>query len=198
MTEKNSRSFHKNHLLILFIFFVGAFPNASFGNKYLATLIPMLVTVSIILLSIKDLKAYDLNLLKSSTLYGWVGRGITYCVVTQALFTLLFGFEMTSAELASVQYVIMPVYIVTGALIEEVVFRKILLSMMSKLPFWTSSLISSSIYAAYHFNLTRFISFLVVGMIFCFLYKKSNTLAVPIITHIFINIIGLVSLTIRS
>jgi uncharacterized protein len=187
----------KSYIWILIIFFVGALPAVSFENKFTATLIPLIGTLMIIWLLKKEWLCYDFNLLKNQSLYVWVGRGVTYCILIQALFTLFFGLESTSSEEASLRYAIIPIYIVTGAILEEIIFRKILLQLFDRIPFWMSAFISSSLYAAYHFTFSRFLSFLSVGLILCLIYKKSNTLAAPIVTHIVINIIGLIAITLR-
>ncbi|MEK8126423.1 CPBP family intramembrane glutamic endopeptidase [Paenibacillus filicis] len=198
MQIKHGINLKKQEMWILIIFFIGGIPGVSLDNKVSLTLIPLLGTASIIWLLKKEWLAYDFNLLKSGALYVWVGRGITYCILVQAFFTIIFGLESTSAEKTSFHYVIMPVYIVTGAILEEIVFRKILLKLSSYPPFWLNALISSSIYAAYHFTLSRFISFLAVGLILCVIYKKSGSIAAPIITHIVINILGLIAMTLRN
>ncbi|WP_407945737.1 CPBP family intramembrane glutamic endopeptidase [Paenibacillus puerhi] len=104
----------------------------------------------------------------------------------------------TTSENISHEYIIVPIYIITGAIIEEIIFRKIIFMNLNKyLPFFMSAFISSLIYSLMHLNNARFIGYLAVGYILCVIYKKSNTILSTIIIHIILNIAGLISISLN-
>jgi membrane protease YdiL (CAAX protease family) len=85
-----------------------------------------------------------------------------------------------------------PAFIIIPSLIapilEEIIFRKILFGSLSKrLHFILAAGISSSIFAFMHGDLPFFLSYFGIGMLFCFLYKRTNNLLVPILTHMLMN-----------
>jgi len=85
-----------------------------------------------------------------------------------------------------------PAFIIIPSLIapilEEIIFRKILFGSLSKrLHVILAAVIRSSIFAFMHGDLPFFLSYFGIGMLFCFLYKRTNTLLVPILTHMLMN-----------
>ena len=194
-----NNSQHLRYALILLLFIITSQTGQLYVNAYTVTLFPLLGTAAIIYLLREEWLAYDFNTLKNKRLYVWVYIGLSFCIPIQAIGTLLLGQESTVAESNIANYAVLPLYILTGALLEEIVFRKILLGYFNKVaPFWLSALLSSSIYSLFHFNITRAIPYIAVGVVLCVIYKKSNTLSATILTHIALNIVGLIAITLRS
>jgi len=189
----------KNYQYVALIFIIGTVLTSLYSNKYIVLTVPPLTTIVILYLLKNEWLSYDWNLLKNRTLYVWTYYGVSACIFIQALGTLLFGHKSTPAEISSFQFVILPLYFISGAIIEEIFFRKIILSWLTKyIPFWCSALISSSLYSLCHFNVTRLLTYIAVGYILCLIYKKSNSILTTILIHIILNIIGLLAITIRG
>jgi len=74
---------------------------------------------------------------------------------------------------------------------EEVIFRKIIFGWLNiRLNFWIAALISSVIFASGHGLSIGFFGYLLVGMTFCWVYKKSGKLEAVIIAHMYINFLA--------
>lgn len=85
-----------------------------------------------------------------------------------------------------------PAFIVIPSLIapilEEIIFRGIIFKrLFERFPFLVSAVISSAIFAFMHGDLPFFLSYFLIGIIFCYLYKRTNSILVPILTHMLMN-----------
>ena len=190
---------NKKHILILAIFSFITIPGSFFlyENKYTITFLPLSCLIAVFLLLKDEITQYDFNLLKNRGLYFWVYKGLAYCIYTHAIGVLLFGKSHTIAEEASNSFIVVPVYIaITGPIIEEVVFRKIIFGTLSeKFRFWPAALCSSILYSMIHYSFERFVTYTVIGLFLCYVYKKSNTIVSTIMIHAILNIAALISAT---
>lgn len=76
---------------------------------------------------------------------------------------------------------------VIAPVFEEVIFRGFLLKSMIKYGNLTATIVSSIMFSMFHFNLVQFINPVLMGIVFCFITIKSNSIKSSIIAHMFNN-----------
>ncbi|WP_235852082.1 CPBP family intramembrane glutamic endopeptidase [Niallia nealsonii] len=75
-----------------------------------------------------------------------------------------------------------------GPIMEEILIKKIILDMLRRRTnAYIVCLITSLIFALLHMELASVIPYTLGGLVFAFLYVKTNRLIVPIVVHITIN-----------
>lgn len=142
---------------------------------------------------IKNLSpSFILSILK----WAFIGYFVTMLVqiVSNLILILVFDLEKGSENTQNIINIakLNPAFIVIPSLIapilEEIVFRRILFKkLFERFPFIISAGISSAIFAFMHGDLPFFLSYFLIGFIFCYLYKRTNSILVPILTHMFMN-----------
>ncbi|WP_124115308.1 CPBP family intramembrane glutamic endopeptidase [Paenibacillus xylanexedens] len=92
------------------------------------------------------------------------------------------------------------IYSVTfSPMIEEYICRGLIFKRLSKkLGFTIAALVSSVAFAIPHFNPTAFIGYVFIGFVWCWYYKKSNSLLVPIISHAAFNFISILLMSLKG
>ncbi|GAA0496750.1 type II CAAX endopeptidase family protein [Salinibacillus aidingensis] len=85
-----------------------------------------------------------------------------------------------------------PLFLIVTAILapilEEVIFRKVIFgSIYQKYNFFIAAIISALIFGILHGEPEHMLIYTSVGMVFAFLYVKTKTILVPILTHISIN-----------
>lgn len=84
-------------------------------------------------------------------------------------------------------------FIYTGfvaPIVEEVIFRKILLNRLRRFGDLPAILLSAFAFGLFHMKLSQFIYATVLGIIFAYVTLKTNTIRYAIFLHIMINLIG--------
>ena len=82
--------------------------------------------------------------------------------------------------------------IVLAPIIEETVMRGFLFAGLRQRLGWVkAALISSAIFGALHLSIAAFIPTATLGLLFCYLYQRSNSIWPGIILHTLINALGL-------
>lgn len=127
--------------------------------------------------------------------WGIIGIFIAYAaqIITGSIDTQLFGESAQSQNTTDIvkltmtaPYMILIVAVV-GPILEEIIFRKILFGVLyRKLNFWWAALISSLIFAIAHMD-HHLIIYTSVGLVFCYLYKKTNRIITSMISHACMN-----------
>lgn len=75
-----------------------------------------------------------------------------------------------------------------GPILEELVFRRVVFgSLIQSQNFWVAGFISAIIFAAIHMDFTHIILYTITGLIFAFLYYKTQRLLTSIIAHMMLN-----------
>ncbi|WP_408637906.1 CPBP family intramembrane glutamic endopeptidase [Paenibacillus tianjinensis] len=83
--------------------------------------------------------------------------------------------------------------------VEELLFRKFLLIKIEKhLNWWAAASISSIIFALLHFNSIGFIGYIFIGLVWCYYYRKSDNILVPIFSHFIFNYLAILSQSIKG
>ncbi|KWU58478.1 CPBP family intramembrane glutamic endopeptidase [Priestia megaterium] len=86
---------------------------------------------------------------------------------------------------------------VIGPILEEIIFRKIIFgSLHKRYNFFISAFISSLIFAAVHWDFKHLLVYTAMGFVFAFLYARTRLIIVPIIAHVLMNTIVILSQTI--
>ncbi|MFB7142491.1 lysostaphin resistance A-like protein [Gottfriedia sp. NPDC056225] len=132
------------------------------------------------------------------TILNWVILGYFITMATQIVcniiliyvFNLHTGSENTQNILNIAK--LNPAFIIIPSLVapilEEIIFRRIIFKRLyNRLPFIISAGISSAIFSFMHGDLPFFLSYFLIGFVFCYLYKRTNSIIVPILTHMLMN-----------
>ncbi|WP_405169602.1 CPBP family intramembrane glutamic endopeptidase [Paenibacillus sp. FSL H3-0286] len=77
-------------------------------------------------------------------------------------------------------------------IVEELICRKFLLIKINKyINWWLAAIISSLIFSLLHFNPVGLIGYVFIGIVWCYYYRKSNNILVPILSHFLFNYIAI-------
>jgi len=133
----------------------------------------------------------------------WAAAGVFLALFGQlaaARIEMLFGVEPGSENTREIigmiekAPAIFLVAAVFGPVLEEVVFRKIIFgTCMQRLGFFPSALISSLFFSAAHREFEHLLLYTAIGFAFCYVYRKTNRILVPIFSHVSMNVIAILS-----
>jgi membrane protease YdiL (CAAX protease family) len=125
-------------------------------------------------------------------------------IVVYLLFVMLSGLEWLEPddqipEDFLDQDVLLPLIgislIFTAPFSEELLFRGFVFGGLRRyLPFWPAALIPGALFSAAHFQVGLFIPFLAIGVLFAYVYEKTNSLYMSIMTHLLFNLVSFVLL----
>lgn len=187
--------------LLIFFLFVGPGPVVFFLNKYTVSLLPAASFIATLWLLKDEIAGANFDrLLKSRTTYRWAFEALKYAIFAHALTTLLFRPKMNLTESLLDQYVIMPFYVIAiGPILEEIAYRKIIFGFLHRrFNFWVGAVVSSAIFAIGHFSPDRVLGYFAVGIIFCYVYKKSDSIVPTMMAHVTLNFVSLLVSTLRG
>ncbi|WP_191567611.1 CPBP family intramembrane glutamic endopeptidase [Metabacillus idriensis] len=89
------------------------------------------------------------------------------------------------------------VIIIIAPILEEIIFRKIIFgSLAPNLGFFFAAVISSFIFGALHMDFEHMLIYTSMGLVFAFLYVKTQQILVPILAHVMMNTFVVVGQTI--
>ena len=78
-------------------------------------------------------------------------------------------------------------------IVEEAIFRGVGFRLLRKwISFPLATIISAIVFGAYHGNLVQFVYAGSCGVLLAYLYEKYNSIAVPIVSHMAMNIVAIV------
>ena len=83
--------------------------------------------------------------------------------------------------------------IIIGPILEEVIFRKILLDKIGVLGDIPAILLSGIAFGLFHMNLAQFFYATVLGFIFAYITLRTNTIRYAVILHMMINSVGVIA-----
>ncbi|WP_369077332.1 CPBP family intramembrane glutamic endopeptidase [Paenibacillus elgii] len=79
---------------------------------------------------------------------------------------------------------------------EEIVYRKVIFGYLDKkFGFWAGAVLSSLIFALSHYNYAGWIGFLTIGLVWCWAYKRTENIAINILSHMALNLIFFIKIT---
>ncbi len=109
-------------------------------------------------------------------------------------FTGLFGLSSSSDAIEMIQSSsLLPIFLIAGVvgpIIEELMFRKLILDRLYPYGEKLSILVSALLFALFHANLTQFIYAFLLGAVFGYLYCRTGKILYPILLHMAINLMG--------
>ncbi|WP_440119961.1 lysostaphin resistance A-like protein [Paenibacillus sp. QZ-Y1] len=128
-----------------------------------------------------------------STSFAFIGFNIINSLTTQY-------FETATVISVPPSIPVLYIYSVTfSPIIEEYICRGIIFKKLnSKFGFAVSALVSSIVFAIPHFNLTAFIGYVFIGFIWCWYYKKSGSLLLPILSHALFNFTTILIMSLKG
>lgn len=92
----------------------------------------------------------------------------------------------------NILFLLLPALI--GPIIEELVFRKALFgSLAKKINLHVAAVISALIFSLIHFDLEHTLIYFVMGLIFTFLYVQTKRIIIPILAHMGMNSLAVIS-----
>jgi membrane protease YdiL (CAAX protease family) len=187
-------------ILLLFFLFSGPGPSMLFLNQYTVSLLPLLTIAAVLFLLRQEIQSADFNAIIKQCNYKLVLQGLQYCIFSHALCTLIFGQSAIVTDALMDKYMIMAVNVVLfGPVVEEVVYRKIIFgSLHARWPFAVSAAVSSLVFATAHLSLERFLAYFLVGLILCYVYKKTAGIYSVIVIHAALNFIPILYDTLRG
>lgn len=193
----------KEYKLVLLVFFliVGPGPVLLILNKYTVSFLPAISLILYIFLLKDEIMKTDFNsYLKRKETYIWAFKALQYSIYTHAIGYFIFRPDNIITDDLIQNYLIMPFYVVlVGPIVEEVAYRKILFTYLEqRFNFWAASIITSALFSIGHFSPDRFIVYFVVGLLFCYAYKKSGSILSVILAHASLNFISIVVRTIKG
>jgi membrane protease YdiL (CAAX protease family) len=96
-------------------------------------------------------------------------------------------------------YIAAPIMsVIFSSINEEVIYRKIIFgSLDKKFNFWISSTVSSLAFMFCHYNYSAWFGYFIAGMAWSYTYKKTNNIAINIVSHIGMNLIYFTYITIK-
>jgi membrane protease YdiL (CAAX protease family) len=184
---------NKNKIYLLsYILLIGL--SLIYTNKYTIIIPPLILVILIFYLYKDDIINYNYKeLLSNERISNWIFYSIIIIIVSQTAINLIMSSLFHSALHTTSQSIMFipttPLFAVIFApIIEELAFRRIIFKWLNtKLNFWLSASISSIIFAAGHGSLVGLLGYIVVGMIFCWVYKRTNNIGIVMVTHGFVN-----------
>ncbi len=138
------------------------------------------------------LRTYDLTIWVISGVFLTFGGQMVANVIEIELLGIKPGSENTHliVELTKMNPIFLLLPAIIGPIVEELVFRKVLFGgLRRKMNIHVAAVISSLIFAVFHAELEHLLVYFVIGLIFVFLYVKTNRIIVPMLVHMSMNTI---------
>jgi membrane protease YdiL (CAAX protease family) len=170
-------------------------------NRFTMALLPPIVVPLMLYLLRDEWLGTDWNaLVRDRTMYRRFALALQIAVYAMAADALIFRPNVFITDELTTKYPIMAFYvIVLGPVAEEIVYRKIIFgALLRRLPFWASSGIAACVFGAAHMSPERFLGYAAVGWTFCYIYRKSGTLAPTILAHGALNFIALLAAALKG
>jgi len=87
-------------------------------------------------------------------------------------------------------WVIILVVVFIGPIVEELIFRKLLIDRLSRFGDKTAIIVSAIAFGLFHGNLYQFFYAALLGAVLAYIYVKSGNVIYPIIMHMLLNFLG--------
>ncbi len=82
------------------------------------------------------------------------------------------------------------IFVIGAPIMEELLFRKVLISRTIKYGEGISAVFSGLVFAFFHGNINQFVYAFLLGILFSFFYMKTRNIFYPILLHMIINFLG--------
>ncbi|WP_309123216.1 CPBP family intramembrane glutamic endopeptidase [Paenibacillus sp.] len=154
---------------------------------------PTVIILAILFLYRRQIRSYQwVDLTRSNQLYN-IFIALTHGLIAQAIGIVIieYGFRIPEPDIGlQITTVVLISSTFFSAILEEVVYRKIIFSNLDRrIGFWGAAAISSLLFAVSHYNYAAHLGYFFLGMVWCYAYKKSGNLGVVIAAHTIFNAI---------
>lgn len=165
-------------------------------NKYVFAFAPLALFIIAMYIYWPRISNNDYNqTFKDKKLWNAVLTFLPPTIIIQAAANIISQqiFHLTPPDISKYLLIIAPtISIFCSSIIEEIVFRRIIFKAINlKLNFWYSAIISSILFAICHGNYAGWLGLFFVGVLWSWIYYKTQNIMVPIILHILLNTIAL-------
>lgn len=113
-----------------------------------------------------------------------------------AIIELIKGFKMSNPLeelLRGSNLMVFAIYaVIIAPVVEELIFRRILLNKLRRFGDLTAILLSGLAFGIFHFNLSQFFYASVIGFFFAYIVIRTNHLIYSIMLHMMMNLVGMV------
>lgn len=191
---------------IVMAFYFGSFGFSLFYlNKYVITFVPVACLVVTFVALKQEFQQTDFTrLFQSHDVLGWMRKAFVWGTISLAACNLIFHYSDNGTLKQQLLFQLPVLSIYTALFIpilEETIFRKIIFgSLCTRFNFWIGAIASSLLFAGGHLSWNGFIGYFIVGMIYCYVYKKSGSMLPTVAAHALMNFaaIWVSSLTVMS
>lgn len=163
---------------------------------------PILFVAIAALLYRKEIKTYDWPAFKSAPFWGSAFFAVTQGMIAQAIGIVMISHILGVEEPAipiGLTPAVMISAVVFSAILEELVYRFVLFGFLERLTgFWIAALVSSGLFAFAHYNVSAYLGYFLLGIVWCRVYKKTGNIGVVIMAHMAFNLIAMVVMSVRG
>lgn len=163
---------------------------------------PVFIVLAAGLMYRQQLKNYNWEGMKTGSFWESVGFALTQGIILQAAGNVIVMYGLRVEQPQVHMELTLPIWIsavVFSAILEEVLYRKIIFSTLDRfIGFWPSAVISSALFAVSHYNYSAYLGYFLLGLVWCRAYKKSGNLGVVIAAHIAFNAIAFFVMGLRG
>jgi len=157
---------------------------------------PLVITATILAVYWNEIKTYSWAGIRTKDFALNTFYAATQGIIAQAagivLVVHVLGVEEPKIGLAITPFVVFNSTFVS-AILEEVVYRKILFGVLDKrFGFWPAAVVSSLLFAVSHYNYAAHLGYFLLGLVWCRAYKKTGDLGVVIAGHTLFNAVSFI------
>ncbi|MCO7175494.1 CPBP family intramembrane glutamic endopeptidase [Sporolactobacillus kofuensis] len=177
------------------------------GNAYTVVFFATLIIVLLLLIPERKLERGPVASVGESIAWAICGVFLLFVlqIITALINSIILGQPMKSEHTQDVVGLARsaPLFILTasiiGPMLEEIVFRKIFFgSLKKKIGFFFAALISSLVFAAFHFDFSHLLIYFVIGFFLCYVYHKTGRIVVNMFMHAAMNaVVVLISMNVQ-
>ena len=115
-------------------------------------------------------------------------------VALNGIISMLLGREITNSVSALIEnspmWIIALVVVIVGPIVEELIFRKLMIDRLGRFGDRVAIVVSSVAFGLFHGNLYQFFYAAGIGLVLGYLYTKTGKIIYPVIMHMIINFMG--------
>ncbi|MFD0698576.1 CPBP family intramembrane glutamic endopeptidase [Paenibacillus sp. GCM10027628] len=190
-------------LIILVVYLATMIPAYFYLAKWMIIGIPILTTfLTVYLLRHEYIHLTIKSFMDRPKMGTWIQISILFTIIVQFIYHFFTSNTATTSlpfQLMQ-QYPVMPIYMLANApIVEEVIFRKIIFHELDKkIHSWLAAVSSSILFGMLHNSWVDFFMYFIIGLMFCYIYKKSQSIAPTMIGHAALNFIFIVNVSINN
>ncbi|TLS50499.1 CPBP family intramembrane metalloprotease [Paenibacillus antri] len=156
---------------------------------------PFAIVAAAIAMFWSELRTYDWGALKRGAFWEAVFYAVTQGMIAQAagIVVVQYGFGVASPALpfALTPGVVISAVVFSGIL-EELVYRKSLFGLIDrKIGFWPAACVSSVLFALAHANVSAYLGYFLLGLVWCRAYRRMGNIGIVIAAHMAFNVIAM-------